>query len=66
MLQPGILFRGWNNTSLSLSTDGSINTLNANLTNFAKLTRYAWFTALAGKYVTERGYIYSIITGYSH
>ena len=31
----GILFRGWHNTSLSLSTDGSINTLNANLTNFA-------------------------------
>ena len=50
----GILFRGWHNTSLSLSTDGSINTLNANLTNFAKPTRYAWLTALAEKYVTER------------
>ena len=41
------------NLSFSLSTDGSINTLNANLTDFASPTRYSWLTAVAGKYVNE-------------
>ena len=41
------------NLSFSLSTDGSINTLNANLTDFTYPTRYSWLTALAGKYVNE-------------
>ncbi|KAA6339364.1 TonB-dependent receptor [termite gut metagenome] len=42
------------NLSFSLSTDGSMNTLNADLKNFAYPTRYAWLTAVAGKYANER------------
>lgn len=47
------LYRMLPNLSFSLSTDGSINTLNANLTNFAQPTRYSWLTVVAGKYVNE-------------
>lgn len=47
------LYRMLQNLSFSLSTDGSINTLNANLTNFAQPTRYSWLTVVAGKYVNE-------------
>lgn len=48
-----ILYRMLQNLSFSLSTDGSINTLNANLNNFAQPTRYSWLTVVAGKYVNE-------------
>lgn len=37
----------------SLSTDASINRLNANLKDFAYPTRYSWLTAFAGKYVND-------------
>ena len=47
------LFRMLDNLSFSLSTDGSINTMNADLSNFVKPTRYSWLTAFAGKYVNE-------------
>ena len=52
-LSASALYRVLDNLSFSLSTDGSINTLNANLTDFAYPTRYSWLTALAGKYVNE-------------
>ena len=41
------------NLSFSLSTDGSINTMNANLNNFVSPTRYSWLTAFAGKYMNN-------------
>lgn len=47
------LYRMLQNLSFSLSIDGSINTLNANLTNFAQPTRYSWLTVVASKYVNE-------------
>lgn len=47
------LYRAFDNLSFSLSTDGSINRMNADLHNFAKPVRYSWLTALAGKYVNE-------------
>ena len=52
-LSASALYRIWNNLSFSLSTDGSINTMNANLQNFVSPTRYSWLTAFAGKYVNE-------------
>lgn len=52
-LSASFLYRAFPNLSFSLSTDGSINTLNADLDNFAHPTRYSWLTAFAGKYVNE-------------
>ena len=52
-LSASALFRALDNLSFSLSTDGSINTLNANLHEFAYPTRYSWLTVIAGKYVNE-------------
>ncbi|WP_321330956.1 TonB-dependent receptor domain-containing protein [uncultured Bacteroides sp.] len=52
-LSASMLYRMFNQLSISLSTDGSINTLNANLNNFARPLRYSWLTAIAGKYVNE-------------
>ena len=52
-LSASVLYRFLDNLSFSLSTDGSINTLNANLPDFAYPTRYSWLTVLAGKYVNE-------------
>jgi outer membrane cobalamin receptor len=43
-----------NNLSFSLSTDGSINAMTADLNNFAYPARYSWLTVMAGKYVSER------------
>lgn len=48
-LSASALYRIWNNLSFSLSTDGSINTMNANLQNFVSPTRYSWLTAFANK-----------------
>ena len=52
-LSASVLYRLLNNLSFSLSTDGSINTMNANMADFAHPTRYSWLTAIAGKYVNE-------------
>lgn len=52
-LSASALYRVIDNLSFSLSTDGSINTMNADLDNFASPTRYSWLTAFAGKYVND-------------
>ena len=52
-LSRAVLYRLLNNLSFSLSSDGSINTMNANLNDFAHPTRYSWLTAFAGKYVNN-------------
>ena len=52
-LSGAVLYRLLNNLSFSLSSDGSINTMNANLNDFAHPTRYSWLTAFAGKYVNN-------------
>lgn len=52
-LSASVLYRILNNLSFSLSTDGSINTMNANLQAFVSPTRYSWLTAFAGKYVND-------------
>ncbi len=52
-LSASVLYRLLSNLSFSLSTDGSIHTMNANLTDFAQPTRYSWLTAFAGKYVND-------------
>lgn len=52
-LSASVLYRLIDNLSFSLSTDGSINTMNADLKAFAYPTRYSWLTAVAGKYVNE-------------
>lgn len=53
-LSASMLYRLPEHLSFSLSTDGSVNSMNANLTDFAHPTRYSWLTALAAKYATER------------
>lgn len=52
-LSASALYRIVDNLSFSLSTDGSINTMNADLDNFVSPTRYSWLTAFAGKYVND-------------
>lgn len=52
-LSASALYRVMDNLSFSLSTDGSINTLNANQPDFAYPTRYSWLTVIAGKYVND-------------
>lgn len=52
-LSASVLYRMLNNLSFSLSTDGSINTMNANLNQFASPERYSWLTAFAGKYANS-------------
>lgn len=52
-LSASVLYRILNNLSFSLSTDGSINTMNANLQAFVSPTRYSWLTAFAGKYMND-------------
>lgn len=52
-LSAAVLYRVLTNLSLSISTDGSINTLNANTNSFADPTRYSWLTAISGKYANE-------------
>ncbi|KAA6323969.1 iron complex outermembrane receptor protein, partial [termite gut metagenome] len=53
-LTASLWYQTGENLSFSLSTDGSMNTLNADLKNFAYPSRYAWLTAVAGKYANER------------
>ncbi len=52
-LSASVLYRIWSNLSLSLSTDGSVHTMNANLTDFVQPARYSWLTAFAGKYMND-------------
>lgn len=52
-LSTSVLYRLLSNLSFSLSTDGSINTMNADLKNFVHPTRYSWLTAFAGKYMND-------------
>lgn len=52
-LSASVLYRLIDNLSFSLSTDGSVNTMNADLKAFSYPTRYSWLTAFAGKYVNE-------------
>lgn len=52
-LSASALYRVLNHLSFSLSTDGSINTMNADLKAFPSPTRYSWLTAAAGKYVND-------------
>jgi len=49
-----VLFRAFENISFSASTDGAVNTLNADLENFAYPTRFSWLSTLAAKYVTNQ------------
>lgn len=49
-----LLFRAFENLSFSASTDGAINSLNANLYGFAFPTRYSWLSVFAAKYVTNQ------------
>lgn len=51
-LSASVLWRAADCLSFSLSTDGSINRMNADLHDFAKPVRYSWLTAFAGKYTT--------------
>ena len=53
-LSASVLYRLLSNLSFSLSTDGSINTMDTNLANFAQPTRYSWLTAFAGKYMNDQ------------
>ena len=52
-LSASLLYRVLNNLSFSLSSDGSRQTLNANLNSFAEPSRYSWLSVAAGKYVNE-------------
>lgn len=52
-LSASALYRMLDHVSFALSTDGSINTMNADLASFASPTRYSWLTAFAGKYVND-------------
>ncbi len=52
-LSASLLYRIFNNLSLSASTDGSLNTLRTNASGFADPSRYSWLTAFSGKYVNE-------------
>lgn len=52
-LSASVLYRIINNLSFSLASDGSMQTLNADLNNFAAPKRYSWLTAVAGKYVND-------------
>ncbi|MEG2150767.1 MAG: TonB-dependent receptor [Bacteroidaceae bacterium] len=52
-LSASVLWRTFRNLSFSLSTDGAINTMRANLIDFPYPTRYSWLTVVAAKYVNE-------------
>lgn len=52
-INAGTQYRPTENLSFVLTTDGSVSTLHADLTDFARPTRYIWLTALAGKYVND-------------
>ncbi|MDD6211052.1 MAG: TonB-dependent receptor [Bacteroidales bacterium] len=52
-LTASLLYRVLPDFSLSLSTDGAINTFSADHYNFSFPTRYTWLTALAAKYANE-------------
>lgn len=49
-----VLFRAFENISFSASTDGAVNTLEADLPDFAYPTRFSWLSVLAAKYVTNQ------------
>lgn len=53
-LSASVLHKMLNGLSFAFSTDGSINTMNANLTKFPSPTRYSWLSVLAAKYVNNR------------
>ncbi|KAA6334406.1 TonB-dependent receptor, partial [termite gut metagenome] len=52
-LSASLLYRAGHHLSFSLSSDASINTMNANLNNFARPVRYSWLAAMSGKYANE-------------
>jgi vitamin B12 transporter len=52
-LTSSLLFRAFDNLSLSLSSDESINKLNANLSDFAFPTRFTWLSSFAIKYANR-------------
>ena len=52
-LSAGALYQPLLGLQFALSTDGIINTLDANSTYFSKPTRYSWLVALTGKYVNN-------------
>ena len=49
-----VLYRAFNNMSFSAATDGTINTLETNLADFATPTRYSLLTSVAAKYVSNK------------
>ena len=49
-----VLFRALDNLSFSASTDGSLNTLDADLPDFSFPTRFTSLSTLAAKYVTNQ------------
>lgn len=53
-LSAALRYRIIENLSLSASTDGSVQTLDINQSNYTGSRRYSWLTALAAKYVDER------------
>ena len=52
-LTASLLYRAFEHFSLSLSTDGSINTFSANSYQFAFPVRYSWLSVLAAKYAND-------------
>jgi len=48
------LYRPLDNLSFSLATDGSIQSMDANLPDFISPTRYTGYGALSGKYINSR------------
>ena len=49
-----VLFRALENISFSASTDGAVNTLDADLADFVYPTRFTWLSTLATKYVSNQ------------
>ena len=53
-LSASVLFRAFRYLSLSFSTDGAINTLDANFHQYPDPQRYSWLSVLAAKYINEK------------
>lgn len=49
-----VLFRTLQNLSFSASTDGAVNLLSSDLTDFVFPTRFSWLSTVATKYVTNQ------------
>lgn len=52
-LSASVLYRAFQHLSFSFSTDGAINTLEANFHQYPDPQRYSWLSVLAVKYINE-------------